>query len=273
MARVRRVREASCGSVPTPRGGGYRLDGPSVRLRTEGDSAIGAYSGIGTFCTAQVVASEAAIPLHPATPPPIAALIGCAAATGIGAVRNTAAVRAGESVVVMGLGGVGLSALAAAVEAGATPLIAVDLEASKRETARSLGATAVMPPDELRAAVSGLPSGGADHVFECVGLSATVELAVEVTRPGGTTTLVGMTPMGDHAGIDVYRFVEGGKRLLGSNYGSVVPARDFPRIARDVVEGRLPLQRLVTESIALEDVAEALEAMRRREGIRRVVVF
>jgi S-(hydroxymethyl)glutathione dehydrogenase/alcohol dehydrogenase len=130
-----------------------------------------------------------------------------------------------------------------------------------------------MPPDELRAAVSGLPSGGADHVFECVGLSATVELAVEVTRPGGTTTLVGMTPMGDHAGIDVYRFVEGGKRLLGSNYGSVVPARDFPRIARDVVEGRLPLQRLVTESIELEDVAEALEAMRRREGIRRVVVF
>ncbi len=275
---------APCGACPacvrgqawlcaSPRGSGHRLDAASVRLHREDGAAVGAYSGIGTFCTSQVVAAEAAIAIDPRTPPTIAALIGCAAATGVGAVRNTALVRAGESVVVFGLGGVGLSVLIAAVEAHAGPVIGVDLEAGKREVARSLGASMAIGPDTLLTTVSSLPSGGADHVFECIGLTATAELAVEATRPGGTTTLVGMTPMGHRASIDVYRFVEDGKRLLGSNYGSVVPARDFPRIATDVVEGRLPLRPLVTESISLEEVGGAFEAMRRRDGARRVVIY
>ncbi len=237
------------------------------------EHAVGVNSGIGTFCSGQVVAAEAAIAVDPRTPPEIAALIGCAATTGIGAVRNTAGVRAGESVVVIGLGGVGLSALLAGVEVAATPVIAVDLEAAKRELACELGATYAVHPDALLELTAALPSGGSDHVLECIGLSETAELALGAVRPGGTVTLVGMTQMGVTTAVDVYRFVEDGKRLLGSNYGSCLPARDFPRIAADVVGGRLPLERLVTESIALEDIDAAFEAMRRRDGVRRVIRF
>jgi len=256
-----------------PRGAGHRLDEPSVRLHRADGSAVGVYSGIGTFCSGQVVAAEAAIAVDPRTPPNVASLIGCAATTGIGAVRNTARVRAGESVVVIGLGGVGLSAVMAAVDAGADPVVAVDLEPDKLQLARDLGVAHAIGPAALIELAQGLPSGGADHVLECIGLAQTVELAVGAVRPGGTVTLVGMTEMGVTAAIDVYRFVEDGKRLLGSNYGSCIPVRDFPRIAAEAVVGRLPLERLVTETIELADIDLAFEAMRRRDGVRRIVRF
>ena len=275
---------APCGRCPAcsrgegwlcgdPRGAGHRLDEGSVRLHRADGSGVGVYSGIGTFCSGQVVAAEAAIAVDPRTPPEIASLIGCAASTGIGAVRNTARVRAGESVVVIGLGGVGLSALMAAVEAGADPVIAVDLEPGKLEMARALGAAQAIEPEALPELVRGLPSGGADHVLECIGLAQTVELAVSAVRPGGTVTLVGMTEMGVTAAVDVYRFVEDGKRVLGSNYGSCIPARDFSRIAAEVVSGRLPLEGLITETIELADIDLAFEAMRRRDGARRIIRF
>ncbi len=211
--------------------------------------------------------------VDPRTPPEVAALIGCAASTGIGAVRNTAGVRPGESLVILGLGGVGLAALLAAVEAGARPIIAVDLEASKRALALTLGATLAVEPVALLGSASALPAGGPDHVLECVGVAESAELALQVVRPGGTVTLVGMPVMGATAAIDVYRFVEDGKRLLGSNYGSCIPARDFPRTAADAVSGRLPLAALVSRSILLDDIDAAFAAMRRRDGARRVVRF
>ncbi len=275
---------APCGACPAcgrgeawlcakPLGGGHRLAHDFVRLRRDDGSPMGVYSGIGTFCTGQVVAAAAAIPVDPRTPPEVAALIGCAASTGVGAVRNTAGVQLGESVVIVGLGGVGLSALMAAVDAGATPVVAVDLEPAKRALALSLGATHAFGPAEAVASVGILASLGVDHVLECIGLTDTVELAVDLVRPGGTVTLVGMTPQAERAGLDVYRVVHEGKRLLGSCYGSIVPARDFPAIATDVMSGRLPLDRLVSETIELADVGRALEAMRRRDGARRVVRY
>lgn len=278
---------APCGACPAcgrgeawlcaaPLGADHRLAPELARLHRPDGTPVGAYSGIGTFATHQVVAAGAAITIDPRTPPEVAALIGCAASTGVGAVRNTAAVRPADSVVVLGLGGVGLSALMAAVAAGASPIIGVDLEPSKRELALELGATRSVEPDSaLRVVrvVRELTGGGADHVLECIGRTSTAELALDLARPGGTITLVGMTPQGERAGVDVYRFVEDGKRLLGSNYGSSVPARDFPVIAADVLAGRLPLGRLVEERIGLEDVVGALDAMRRRQGLRRVVVF
>jgi S-(hydroxymethyl)glutathione dehydrogenase/alcohol dehydrogenase len=256
-----------------PRGGGHRLAPGLVRLHRSDGSPVGVYSGVGTHATGQVVDAAAAVPVDPRTPHDVAALIGCAATTGVGAVRSTAGVRAGETVVVIGLGGVGLAALMAAVAAGAT-VIAVDREESKLEQATALGADlAIRPGPSLAADVRRATDGGADHAFECIGLIETAEDAVDLVRPGGTVTLVGMTPQGQRAGIDVYRFVEDGKRLLGSNYGSAVPARDFPAIAADVVNGRLPLGRLVTERISLADLDTALDAMRRRDGARRVIVF
>lgn len=275
---------APCGRCPAcargepwlctaPHGNGHRLGADLVRVHLPTGDPVGAYSGVGTHSTGQIVSAAAAIPVDPRTPPEVAALIGCAATTGIGAVRNTARVRAGESVVVIGAGGVGLAAIMAAAATGAQPVVAIDREPAKLELARSVGASDAIGPEDARETVGELTDGGADHVLEAIGLASTVELAVELARPGGTITLVGMTPQGDRAGIDVYRLVEDGKRILGSNYGSAVPARDFPWIASRVVNGTFPLARLVTETIPLEGINDALEQMRRRDGARRVIVF
>jgi S-(hydroxymethyl)glutathione dehydrogenase / alcohol dehydrogenase len=251
----------------TPDGSGHRLAPELQRLHRPGGEAIGAYSGIGTFGAHQVVAASAAVRADPKTPPEIAALIGCAVMTGIGAVRNTAGVAPGESVVVIGLGGVGLSAVMGAAAVGAAPITAIDTSAAKLQLARAAGAhRALLTADADQAA-------GADHVLECIGLVRTVELAVDLARPGGTITLVGMTPQGDRASFDVYRLVEDGKRILGSNYGSAVPERDVPRIAQEYLDGRLPLDLLVTERIGLEGLDGAFAAMRRGDGARRVIVY
>jgi S-(hydroxymethyl)glutathione dehydrogenase / alcohol dehydrogenase len=255
-----------------PRGSGHRLNADDVRLRRKDGTPIGVYSGIGTFGERQVVAQEAAIRIDPATPPELAPLIGCAVTTGFGAVVNTAGVRAGESVVIIGAGGVGLSAVMGARFADAGPIVVIDTNPEKLELARRAGATHVLLPSEANA-VRALIDGGADHVLEAIGLTETVEQAIELVRPGGIVTLVGMTPQGQRAGIDVYRFVEDGKQLRGSNYGSATPAVDFPRIASLYAAGRLPLDLLVTECIGLEGVEGALEAMRRGDGARRVVVY
>ncbi|MDQ3691098.1 MAG: alcohol dehydrogenase catalytic domain-containing protein [Chloroflexota bacterium] len=250
-----------------PHGSGHRLRDEDVRLRRTDGTPIGAYSGIGTFGEDQVVARSAAIKVDPRTPPEIAALIGCAVTTGIGAVRNTAGVQAGESVVVIGLGGVGLSAVMGAAAAGASPITAIDTSPEKLELARQAGAHRTLLADEADQA------RGADHVLECIGLVETVELAIELARPGGTVTLVGMTPQGQRASFDVYRLVEEGKQIRGSNYGSAVPARDFPMIATEYLDGRLPLDLLITERIGLDQVDDAFAAMRRGDGARRVIVY
>ncbi len=261
-----------------PIGGGHRLAPEHVRLRRRDGSPVGAYCGIGTFATRQVVAAEAAIPIDPRTPPEVAALIGCAVTTGVGAVLETASVRRGESVAIVGLGGVGLSAVLGAVLAEADPIVVLDARLPKLELARSLGATAAVPVDPARPHLAltnalALSGQGFDHALECIGLASTCELAVDLVRPGGTATLVGMTPQGVRAGIDVYRFVEDGKRIAGSNYGSSVPAMMFPRLAELHVAGRLPVERLISDTIPLNAVNDALDAMRRGEGVRRVIVY
>jgi S-(hydroxymethyl)glutathione dehydrogenase / alcohol dehydrogenase len=250
-----------------PDGSGHRLAPELVRLHGPDGAPVGAYSGIGTFGRQQVVAASAAIKVDPRTHPEIAALIGCAVTTGIGAVRNTAGVQPGESVVVIGLGGVGLSAVMGAVAQGANPVIAIDTSAAKLELAMRAGAHRVLLAGDAH------QSRGADHAIECIGLVETVELAVDLVRPGGTVTLVGMTPQGQRAGFDVYRFVEDGKTIRGSNYGSADPARDFPAIADEYLDGRLPLDLLISERIGPEGLHHAFEAMRRGDGARRVIVF
>lgn len=251
----------------TPDGAGHRLSPELRRLHRLTGEPIGAYSGIGTFGEHQVVAGSAAIKVDRRTPPEIAALIGCAVTTGIGAVRNTAGVKAGESVTIIGVGGVGLSAIMGAAAAGAHPINAIDRSPAKLELAVRAGAHRTLLAEEA------MQAAGTDHVLECIGLSETAELAIGLVRPGGTVTLVGMTPQGHRASFDVYRLVEDGKRIIGSNYGSAVPARDFPRIATEYLEGRVPLDLLITERIVLEQLDDAFEAMRRGDGARRVIVY
>ncbi len=255
-----------------------------ARLARADGTPVLAYLSIGTMAEAQVVPAAAAIPMPAGTPPEVAALIGCCAATGVGAVLNTAAVTPGASVAVIGLGGVGLSVVMGARLAGAGTIVAVDRVPGKLEVARDLGATDTIlatdgpdgpgsAPDAVAEALRSLTGGGPDVVFEAIGRPATVELAIEALPPGGTAVLVGMTPQGERATFDVYRFVDGGRRILGSNYGSSVAARDFPRYATHFLEGRLPIDRLVDRRIGLDDVEAAFDRLRRGEGLRSVIVF
>jgi S-(hydroxymethyl)glutathione dehydrogenase / alcohol dehydrogenase len=236
-----------------------------------------AYLSIGTMAEAQIVPAAAAIPMPDGTPAEVAALIGCCVATGVGAVVKTAAVPAGASVAVIGLGGVGLSIVMGARLAGAARIVALDRVPAKLDLARKLGATDVIlvgaDPTSAVAELRDVTDGGPDVAFEAIGRQTTVELAIDCLPPGGTAVLVGMTPQGERASLDVYRFVDGGRRILGSNYGSTVAAVDFPRYATLHLEGRLPVERLVDRRIDLAGVEDAFGRLRRGEGLRSVIAF
>lgn len=253
------------------RAGECVLDDGTMRFRRPGSGEeVHTYLAVGSLAERTVVPERAAIRVPADVPWDVAALIGCAVTTGVGAVVNTAGVEAGASVVVLGCGGVGLSIVMGAALAGAHPIVAVDVSAEKLALARELGAThAVGSPDEAAAAVP----GGADYAFEAIGLVETIELVPSLLRSGGVGVLVGLTAAGVRASFDVYSFVDTGKTLVGSIYGGAVPALDFPRIAGLYLAGKLPLDRLVSHRIALDELDGAFAAMRRRERARSVVVF
>jgi Zn-dependent alcohol dehydrogenase len=235
------------------------------------------YCAIGTFAERQNVPAAAAIAMPDGTPPEVAALIGCCVTTGVGAATKTAAVQPGSSVVVIGLGGVGLSCVMGAVLAGAGRIVAVDRVATKLELAQAIGATDVIlagtDAADTLAAIRELTDGGPDTCFEAIGLPATIETAIACLPTGGTAVLVGMTPFGVRASFEPFPFVDGGRRILGSNYGSADPALDFPRYAALHLAGRLPAERLVTGRIGLDGIEAAFDAMRRGDGVRSIVGF
>ena len=279
---------APCGHCPACRSGRewlcsdsgssrHRLSDGTTRLHRPDGSELYPYCGIGTLAEATIVPASAAIPMPPGTPPEVAALIGCCVSTGVGAVRKTARVPAGASVVVIGLGGVGLSAVMGAVLAGAATIVAVDRMPVKLALARELGATATVlagpDPAATDAEIRDLTSGGPDFAFEAIGLPATIEQAIRILPPGGTAVLVGMTPFGARAGFEVFPFVDGSRSILGSNSGFAVASVDFPTYARLFLGGRLPIDRLVERRIGLDDVEGAFDRLRAGDGLRNVVVF
>lgn len=256
-------------------------DSPSYRhTLLDGETAfrdVRSYCGIATMAEASVVPAAAAIPVPAGTDPAVAALIGCCVTTGVGAVLKTAAVPAGASVAVIGLGGVGLSCVMGAVVAGASQIVAIDRVAGKLDAARAVGATdAILAGDDSAATVAAmrdLTDGGPDFVFEAIGRTETAELAIASLPVGGTAVLVGMTPLGARAAFEVYPFVDGSRRILGSNYGFAEPAIDFPRYAAWTLDGRLPVERLIDRRIDLDDIEDAFAAMRRGEYTRQVLDF
>jgi S-(hydroxymethyl)glutathione dehydrogenase / alcohol dehydrogenase len=255
----------------------HRMPDGTTRLREPDGREVLAYCAIGTMASAQVVPAAAAIPMPDGTPPEVAALVGCCVATGVGAVTKTLPVAPGSSVAVIGLGGVGLSAVMGAALAGASRVVAVDRVEAKLELAREVGATdtvlAGADPVETLAAIRDATDGGPDVCVEAIGLPATVELAIACLPTGGTALLVGMTPLGARASFEVFPFVDGARRIVGSNYGSAVPPVDFPRYASLFLDGRLPVDRLVTARIGLDDLEDAFARMRRGEGVRSVITF
>jgi S-(hydroxymethyl)glutathione dehydrogenase/alcohol dehydrogenase len=231
--------------------------------------------GLGAFAE-QVVAPENAVVRVPSELDfERAALLGCGVLTGAGAVRNTARVQSGETVVVIGLGGVGLSVVAAARAAGASAVIAVDVSESKKGLAESAGATDfVLSSDTLSKDVRGRTSGlGADHAFECVGRSATIRAAWRATRRGGQVTVVGMGANDDMMSLSALDIFSSARTLRSSVYGSSDPDVEIPVLAADVLEGRLSLDHLITDRITLADVPAAFDRMSRGEGARSVILL
>jgi S-(hydroxymethyl)glutathione dehydrogenase/alcohol dehydrogenase len=251
-------------------------DGATVLAGRDGVAVL-SYCGIATMAEATVVPVSAAIPMPAGVDPAVAALIGCCVTTGVGAVLKTAAVPAGSSVAVIGLGGVGLSCVMGAAIAGASRIVALDRVPEKLDAARNVGATDGLVGTGDRAATIAalreLTDGGPDFVFEAIGRVDTVELAIEALPLGGTAVLVGLTPFEARASFGVYPLVDGSRRILGSNYGYADPATDFPRYAALHLAGRLPVERLIDRRIGLDDLEGAFERLRAGVGLRQVVVF
>ncbi|WP_017602875.1 zinc-binding dehydrogenase [Nocardiopsis alkaliphila] len=235
------------------------------------------YAGLSTaaFAEATVVPAKAVIPLPDGIDPAVAAVLGCAVITGWGAVNNAARLREGQSAVVLGLGGVGLSVLQAARVAGAGPLIAVDVSPDKEELARSLGATDFVVADgSTHRAVRGLTGGrGVDHAFEVVGKAQVVRTAWNCTRRGGTVTVVGLGSAKDEVSFNALELFHQARTLQGCVYGSSDPDRDIPLLAESVRSGDLRLSAMITDEIPLEGVPAAFERMRQGKGGRSLVRF
>ena len=231
--------------------------------------------GLGAFATEVVVPENAVIPVPSELAWESAALLGCAVLTGTGAVRNTARVRPDESVVVIGLGGVGLSVVAAARAAGASSVIAVDVSESKKALAEAAGATDfVVSSERLSKDIRGRTGGlGADHAFECVGRAVTIRAAWRATRRGGQVTVVGMGRADDMVELSALDIFNSARTLRASVYGSSDPDVEVPALAQDVLSGALKLDHLVTDRIGLAEVPAAFERMSRGEGARSVVTF
>jgi len=234
------------------------------------------HAGLGTaaFATETVVGQNACIPLPAGVPPEQAALLGCAVLTGVGAVLNAAQVRPGESVVVFGLGGVGLSALQGARLAGADPIVAVDPAEGRWELATRLGAGHVLPPGrELGRQVRALTGGrGADHAIECVGRGETIRAAWSVLRRGGRATVVGMGSNTDQVSFGALEVPYFARTLAGCMYGNSDPAVDLPVLVEHVLAGRLDLAALVTDTLPLDAVEDAFARMEARQGARTVLI-
>ena len=271
-----RGRQWLCQGSPALRHAG--LDGTPRVSRADGQPVL-SYLSIGTMSTAQVVPATAVVPMPDGVPPEVAALIGCGGSTGGGAVIKTAQVAAGDTVAVIGLGGVGLSCVMGAVLAGARRIIAVDISRAKIDLAGSLGATHWIQADPANPAATveaikgAAGDGGPDFVFEAVGSPTTIAQAVAALPPGGTAVLVGLTRFGQLAQFEAFPFVDGGRRIIGSNYGSAVAAVDFPKYAELYLAGRLPIDKLIDRRLELAEVEDAFDRLRSGSAARQMIMF
>ena len=253
---------------------GMLMDGTS-RLRLADGTTV--KHGLRTSCFAErtVVAAGGAVPLPRELPLWQAALLGCGVVTGMGAVRNAAGVRPGDSVAVIGCGGVGLQVVAAARLAGAEPIVAVDRVAEKLELAFAQGATHLVDAsreDDPVRAIHRLTGDGADFAFEVIGRAETMRQAWSAIRPGGTAVVVGLAPEGVDASVPAIEFLSD-KTLRGTYYGSGDPAAELPGLAGLELAGELDLASVVTHFDTLEGVDAAFDRLRRGEGARTILVI
>jgi Zn-dependent alcohol dehydrogenase len=206
----------------------------------------------------------------------VVCVIGCAVQTGVGAVLNTAKVEEGSTVLVLGLGGIGLSVVQGAVVAGAGRILVSDPVAGRRELARRLGATDLIDPsqDDVAQTAHALTGVGADYAFEAAGRAALVETALSAVRNGGTVVAVGAPPVDQAITIaPAAAFTISEKKLLGCTLGSCHSLREIPRLVALWQQGRIDLEALLTRRRPIEEINEALDDLRHQRGIRTVLSF
>lgn len=230
---------------------------------------------VAAFATHTVVPDRACIVVPQDVNLAEAALLGCAVLTGFGAVTRAAAVRRGQSVAIIGLGGVGLSAIQGARIVGADPIIAIDSSRGKAPLARRLGATDVLEPaQDLGKRIRALTDGrGVDHAIECVGRADTIRTAWSITRRGGQATIVGLGAKTDTLTFNALEVAHFARILRGCMYGNADPATDIPQLLAHVKAGRLDLAALVTNHVSLDEVELAFGEMTAGRGARSLVVF
>ena len=250
-----------------------RKDNEPPRLTQHGET-IHQFYDLSSFAEYMLIHEHALVKIRNDMPLDRAALIGCAVTTGVGAVVNTADIEIGASVAVIGCGGVGLSAINGAAIAGAGKIIAIDVVESKLDLAKQFGATdtvngSVHDPVE---AVKELTSGGVEYSFEALGKKQTTEQAFNMLRRSGVATIIGMVPEGEMVEIEAAELIND-KCLRGSNMGSNRFRVDMPRYVDFYLRGQLKLDELISKRIALENINEGFEEMRRGEVARSVIVF
>ena len=253
---------------------GTLLDG-AIRLSDARQAPLHHHLGVSGFAEYAVVSERSAVRIDPDLPASIAALFGCAVMTGVGAVVNTAGVRPGESVAVFGLGGVGLSALLGAAACSAWPLVAVDVVPEKLALARELGASHCIDAREGDAAaqVREATGGGVDHAIETAGNERVLAAAYAATRRGGCTVTAGLPAPDRLFSVPAVGLVAEERTVKGSYMGSAVPRRDIPRYIALHRAGRLPVDRLLTHTLRLEEINAGFDRLASGEAIRQVVLF
>lgn len=248
----------------------------TTRLSTLDGMPLKHFLSAATMAEYAVVHEASIVPLPGDVPFEVGAVVGCAIATGVGAVMNTAAATAGRAAVVIGCGGVGLSALLGCRLVGCNPIVAVDILDAKLDIARSLGAdltvnsaTTEKVVKELRV----LTEGGPEYAFDSVGSAATIDLAIKAVRPGGTATIMGLHAAKEQVPIPAGALILQNKRLLGSFAGSIRPRRDLPRLLELYRSGRLPVDALITRHYPLSDLPVAFADMEAGEVARGVLTL
>ncbi|MHC5012460.1 MAG: Zn-dependent alcohol dehydrogenase [Planctomycetota bacterium] len=249
--------------------------GSESRLKAKDGSDIMQFANLSSFAEKMLCPERSLVKIRDDMPLDRASLIGCGVTTGLGAALNTVNMRAGSSVVVIGCGGVGLAALQGARITGAGKIIAVDAQPWKFDIARKLGATDCIDATDGDpvAAVHELTGGGADFVFECIGLVPTVQQAIAMTGRGGTSVLVGVVPMQEVVPISAADLTLQEKNVTGSYMGSNRFRFDMPNYVDFYLDGRLKLDEMISSRIALDDVNDAFDHMKKGDVARQVIVF
>lgn len=273
-APCRSARPALCEPGAAANGAGELLGG-GRRLRDRHGAPLHHHLGVSGFAEEVVVSRQSVVRVDRSLPFEMGALFGCAVMTGVGAIVNTARLRLGESVLVTGLGGIGFAAVLGALAAGAGQVVVADVNDDKLRQALALGAHAAVnsSADGAVEQVRDLTQGGVDVGLECAGVVAALDFTWRATRRGGRTVTVGLPHPSQTLAISPVQLVAEERTLQGSYLGSCVPSRDIPAYITLYQSGRLPVDRLLTHRLSLDDINDGFDRLARGEAIRQVILL